>query len=799
MQEFSDLLQEEGAITLQITKCTTIGPPQKGKTHLKYLLTNQSMTKNEGSTVAMVAPEWVEVCSSSKDSIWKLYDRTQRESDILRDMKGDIYKPKDQDSPKLAQDKEDLTDDSKIEKSPSPKLEQEQSCTTSSEGVQAGSLQETKTSIPTQQLHKAKPEQEKEISLDEGNAESLEHAVEQSDSKPPSSGLQLLNDAYSDKEKEFRTKLQQVQQSETRSHREQIIHFIDTGGLAIYHDVHPVLITSPSVYLLVFSLKDLRDNPSADFLSHDLLVKALRSIQTLGTKQPENNEYLKHNFRPKYTKIFIVGTHLDQIDSKECDDFLQMVHDKVEANLKNKPYSDYVCYDTNGRSFWSVDNTQAGDKAVDQEYYNGLRRRVQSGSTTIEVTLPPSWYLLEHFTHQHKQKCLLYSDIKEFSAKHNLVKKEHFREMVHLFHILGFFYYRKPRGYTKEESIIFTDPNLLYRMTSKLLQKIQNELKSNAERKISQFVNVLKYLETMDDLKDTEIDPNWFASLLEELFLIAKIATLQTLKADLSNSSWIVPAALPRGPEAVPSDSSLLFTLIAPIIQSIPFIPSGLFCSLMASLTSRGWRPEEFYRNYAVFAVSASCHVTIREHDSFIEVSYEMIGQSSEEENKQVTVRETIYHHLLEIQKVLYKDLGTVKQHLASAPRVSYGFLCRCRDSITGGSKPYSSAAQFHFAEYLQDDRNICAECTEPKSDYLQNITEEQLWWFCKYTLHATIFSEFYILICQLCCMASSYGKIYNMCLYATIITLCLFIRQYIVFCKWQRSGSFKKLFHRYL
>ena len=123
----------------------------------------------------------------------------------------------------------------------------------------------------------------------------------------------------------------------------------------------------------------------ADFLSHDLLVKALRSIQTLGTKQPENNEYLK--LHPKYPKIFIIGTHLDQINPKECDDFLQMVHDKVEANLKNKPYSDYVCYDTNGRSFWSVDNTQAGDKAVDQEYYNGLRRRVQSGSTTFEVTL----------------------------------------------------------------------------------------------------------------------------------------------------------------------------------------------------------------------------------------------------------------------------------------------------------------------------------------------------------------------------------------------------------------------------
>ena len=686
-QVFSELLQEEGAITLQITKCTTIGPLQKGKTHLKYLLTNQSMTKNEEGTVAMVAPEWVEVCSSSKDSIWRLYSRTERETHILQDMKGHIYEPKHHDSSESAQDEEDLAYDSKIEKSPSSIMEQEQL------------------------THKAKPEQGK------GTLFTL---TEQSDSKSPSLGLQLLNDAYSDKEKEFRTKLQQVQQSETRSHREQIIHFIDTGGREIYHDVHPVLITSPSVYLLVFSLKDLRNNPSVDFMSHDLLVKALRSIQTLGTKGPVNDEYLK--LHPEYTKIFIVGTHLDQINSKECDKFLQMVHDKVEANLKNKPYSDYVCYDTNGRSFWSVDNTQAGN-AVDQEYYNNLRDGIQSKSTTIEVTLPPSWYLLEHFTHQ--QKCLFYLDLEEFSAEHGFIRKEHFSTVVDLFHILGFFYYKKPRGYTEEKSVIFTDPNLLYRMTSELLQKIKKELKLNAERKISQFINVLQYLEMMVDLKDTKIDPEWFASLLEELFLIAKIKSPQSLKApaDLSPSSWIVPAALPRGPKAVPSDSSLLFTLIAPIIQSIPFIPSGLFCSLMASLTSQGWRPEEFYRNYAVFAVSESCHVTIQEHDCFIEVSYETIDQSSEEEYKQFKVQETISESLSNIQKEVYQSFNISYEYQAPPARLTRGFLCKC--NISSPREESSS----HFAQYLEDDMNCCAECTQVDSDFLQNVTEEQHKW----------------------------------------------------------------------
>ena len=92
-----------------------------------------------------------------------------------------------------------------------------------------------------------------------------------------------------------------------------LVHFIDTGGQAIYHDVHPVLITSPSVYLVVFSLEDFYqkgDKEQLRYFRSDLIQRPLRSIYTFGMKNPQEDHLLVH---PDAPTIFIVGTHLDQI------------------------------------------------------------------------------------------------------------------------------------------------------------------------------------------------------------------------------------------------------------------------------------------------------------------------------------------------------------------------------------------------------------------------------------------------------------------------------------------------------
>ena len=72
-----------------------------------------------------------------------------------------------------------------------------------------------------------------------------------------------------------------------------LIHFIDTGGQSIYYDIHPVLITSPSIYLVVFSLDDFQQKNDQAHLSYfrsDLIQRPLRSILHLWEKEPRGKE-----------------------------------------------------------------------------------------------------------------------------------------------------------------------------------------------------------------------------------------------------------------------------------------------------------------------------------------------------------------------------------------------------------------------------------------------------------------------------------------------------------------------------
>ena len=76
-----EAVHTQPSITLKITKCTTIGPPRKGKTCFKYLLTGHQwdVMSETASTDVMEAPEWVECYSLEEEGVkelWKLVSKT---------------------------------------------------------------------------------------------------------------------------------------------------------------------------------------------------------------------------------------------------------------------------------------------------------------------------------------------------------------------------------------------------------------------------------------------------------------------------------------------------------------------------------------------------------------------------------------------------------------------------------------------------------------------------------------------------------------------------------------------------
>ena len=275
-----------------------------------------------------------------------------------------------------------------------------------------------------------------------------------------------------------------------------LIHFIDTGGQAIYHDVHPVLITSPSVYLVVFSLEDFYEKSDDELLQYfrsDLIQRPLRSIYTLGRNPPQQKGYLQ--LHPEAPRIFIVGTHLDQIkkiirqkkvkdSDTTCKHFLLAVNEMIEMEISTKPYHQFVQYDSEGRSFWAVDNTQAGRKQDEgvKKYISTFRRLVQDKSMEMSVRVPLPWMLLKLVMEGKGVHYLRYSQLLDEACIRGYVSERSpeadLDNMLKLFHILGLMYHKVPRGYSdkKEDSLVFINPDCLYSSTSDFLMAAKEEI-----------------------------------------------------------------------------------------------------------------------------------------------------------------------------------------------------------------------------------------------------------------------------------------------------------------------------------
>ena len=264
-----------------------------------------------------------------------------------------------------------------------------------------------------------------------------------------------------------------------------LIHFIDTGGQGIYHDVHPVLITSPSVYLVVFSLEELyqkSDKEQLEYFRSDLIQRPLRSIYTFGMKNPQEDHLLVH---PEAPTIFIVGTHLDKIPEEKSQEILSTLHKMISEDIGNKPYRQFVQYDTKGHSFWAVDNTLAGRAQSEEfkKYISTLCMMVQEKSMEMSVKVPLPWLLLKLVMKGKGVRYCKYSELLKEACIRGYVRESSANAdldtMLRLFHILGLFYHKVPKGYKKEDSLVFIDPDCLYSATSDFLMAAKEEIEDS--------------------------------------------------------------------------------------------------------------------------------------------------------------------------------------------------------------------------------------------------------------------------------------------------------------------------------
>ena len=481
-EHYSEVVHNQASVILNITKCTTIGPPRIGKTGLKHLLTGQEWDVEAGtdSTDVMEAPEWVECYNLEEggaEKQWKLLTAKQQQGELLR-----AVNTLNTSSTELINTPSDVSSTTTPSNAlPTTTRSDVQHLTTPSEAQYPTTPSDAPpTNKPSNAQHPASDTHFKTTPSSAPPPFTKPDAVQK-----PATVRQALEALASACSREALQDFLKDKEGKVLGETH-LVHFIDTGGQAIYHDVHPVLITSPSVYLVVFSLKELYVKKSRkeqlEYFRSDLIQRPLRSIYTFGTKNPKEDHLLVH---PETPIIFIVGTHLDQIPEQECEETLSTLHKMISKEIGNKPYRGFVQYDTKGRSFWAVDNTQAGKEQSEEfkKYISKLRMMVQEKSMEMSVKVPLPWLLLKEVMEGKGVRYCKYSELLA-EARIRCYVREHSANadldtMLRLFHVLGLFYHKVPKGCKKEDSLVFINPNCLYSATSSFLMATKEEIEDS--------------------------------------------------------------------------------------------------------------------------------------------------------------------------------------------------------------------------------------------------------------------------------------------------------------------------------
>ena len=157
----------------------------------------------------------------------------------------------------------------------------------------------------------------------------------------------------------------------------------------------------------------------------------------------------------------------------------------ISTEIGNKPYREFVQYDPKGQSCWAVDNTLAGREQDEEfkKYISKLRVMVQEKSMEMSVKVPVPWMLLKVVMEGKGVRYCKYSELLEEALFRGYVREESPKadldSMLKLFHILGLFYHKVPKGYKKEDSLVFIDPDCLYSATSDFLMAAKEEIEDS--------------------------------------------------------------------------------------------------------------------------------------------------------------------------------------------------------------------------------------------------------------------------------------------------------------------------------
>ena len=284
-----------------------------------------------------------------------------------------------------------------------------------------------------------------------------------------------------------------------------LLQFIDCGGQLAYHDILPIFVNIPAIYLHVFNLLvELTECPkdcirkadgSVAFGAHSgfsakspltvaqMMARSVLVIRDLAHKRVQLPKAVAAEGTPQPSVAFI-GTHYDKFFAKHRDQTGAKLND-ISTKLKSVCIGDVKVMSHRHPELppmlFPVNNyaeTTTGDDDTSSLSTSWLKKAIEEEVFGVKVKVPVLWYLFQLLQWAKEgKKVHKYGELCKSCAAYGLTDKGDIYAMVTYFHALGLFLHHCRHDGKKHiedaegcECLVFTDPSYLFENITKLYQ-----------------------------------------------------------------------------------------------------------------------------------------------------------------------------------------------------------------------------------------------------------------------------------------------------------------------------------------
>ena len=698
--QYQKALKDNQVVTLKIAKAITTGPPRVGKTWLKSLLLGQPPPEKSLSTpildkaVTISVPDPIQsegqyhsdrVLLTSSSSGWSVVDDATNLKSLLSVV------PSESSTSQLSnpQSTQPTTDHPITQQSPVQLPTQE---TTKN---QYSTLSEKIIRFFSQLKSKFEFNSRKTTSLPYMKQPSCPLSIQQSTGSlsmsPEHQGAEFHKQAYTivgEFSEMVHGALRKLNDSVegVNLQDERLLQFIDTGGQLSFHDILPLFLTTPAVYLQVFNMSQPLDSHPTDamrlesgqvsseespFTNKELLIRSLTSIHSLSDR-PLNIPELGFvdTLHKSPTRVLVIGTHKDKVPLSELPETIDCISKSIGDAIKDKPFEqDVIIHPETGHYFHPVNNalySQEVDERSDaNQLVDFIRDKVAKCCERTKCDVPITWLLCQTVLSIHSNKPFLqFKDFLTLCLKHHFVKtSSECAAMVHFFHTLGLFYHHHtglpgevdhltPGGDDSNSTcLVFTDPSYLCRNITKLYTVQFEKHPSGRKRELKE-----KGILTLDTLQEVGVDPElngeWLIGLMSTLGVIAAVPG----RRRKDQIEYFMPSALLPKREVQEPQRTEVYKVMAISFKDRNYIPCGVFPAAVTYLLSAPkWSilTEWSSRTTMYFEVGGADYVKLTDTNSFIKMevsSDDVLSPSS-----YCSYRDTVFTAVEQSYSRLYK------------------------------------------------------------------------------------------------------------------------------------------------